>query len=167
MSTNITLFRKRFIPNEIVHLKDDKILSHSDEMIITQWNTLKPRTDISRGVSAYFIKEGYKVSKIYDRDDHIVYWYCDIIRVPKNSASTPIIFEDLLLDVIIYENGLVKVIDAKELGEALEKGYIDTTAVIEAMYSLDRLLTIIYDGRFHTLQYHINKAEQDNPPPTE
>ena len=51
----IQLFRRRYIPDEIKELKDDIVLSVTDDMILTKWNVLKPRKDIARGVSAYFI----------------------------------------------------------------------------------------------------------------
>ncbi|MBQ2320552.1 MAG: DUF402 domain-containing protein, partial [Lachnospiraceae bacterium] len=65
--TNLKLFRRRFIPEEIVELKDDKILSidKTNNIIITKWNVLKPRNDIDHGISAYFINDGIKVSKIF------------------------------------------------------------------------------------------------------
>ena len=45
------LFRKRYIPSEIVELKDDIILYRDDSMLITRWTTLKPRHDIAGGIS--------------------------------------------------------------------------------------------------------------------
>lgn len=45
------LYRKRFIPDETVELKDDLILLISKDLIITSWDVLKPRRDISRGIS--------------------------------------------------------------------------------------------------------------------
>ena len=60
----IQLFRRRYIPDEIKELKDDIVLSVTDDMILTKWNVLKPRKDIARGVSAYFIDKGIKVSKL-------------------------------------------------------------------------------------------------------
>ena len=65
----IQLFRRRYIPDEIKELKDDIVLSVTDDMILTKWNVLKPRKDIARGVSAYFIDKGIKVSKVYDSEE--------------------------------------------------------------------------------------------------
>lgn len=161
MSNNIKLYRKRFIPNETTYLKDDEILFIDNDLIITQWNTLKPRSDISRGISAYFMKDGYKISKIYDSNNKLVYWYCDIIRWQKDCGNHSIIFEDLLLDVVVYENGFIKVLDTGEVAEALEMQYIDVPTAITAMHTLDRLLQIIYRGDFHILQQYINEAEHN------
>ena len=63
---NIRLFRKRFIPEEIIELKNDNIIHFKDNIIITKWDVLKPRHDINNGISAYFINDGIKVSKIFN-----------------------------------------------------------------------------------------------------
>ena len=156
----IRLYRKRHIPNELIYLKDDIILLQSDDIIITKWNTLKPRQDISNGVSAYFLKNNYKVSKIYDKSGNVVYWYCDILNIEKNVEQNAIIFEDLLVDVIVYENGMVKVVDASELADALDHKIISVEMVTKSLRILDSLLSTIYSGKFDTLQIHINRAEQ-------
>ena len=65
MEQTLKLYRKRYIPNESILLKDDNILFADDKLIITSWKTLKPRKDISYGYSAYFIDKGFKVSKMF------------------------------------------------------------------------------------------------------
>ena len=59
---NIRLFRKRFIPEEIIELKNDNIIHFKDNIIITKWDVLKPRHDINNGISAYFIM---KMASLY------------------------------------------------------------------------------------------------------
>lgn len=156
MQDKVSLYRRRFIPNEIVHLKDDKVLFLNDDLIITKWNTLKPRLDIARGLSAFFLKQGFKVSKIYDKEDKLVYWYCDIIHTNFDPKNHSFIFDDLLVDVIVYENGFVKVLDIGEIADALEQNLIDITTALKAFHTLDTLLDIIYSNKFHTLQKYIN-----------
>ena len=155
----LKLYRKRFIPNEIIHLKDDIILKQENDLIITKWLTLNPRTDIHSGISAYFIAKGYKVSKIYDKNQNIVYWYCDIINTIKQPDINSIIFEDLLIDVVIYENGTVEILDLDELPDALELNLITIDKAKDALRTLDSLLKVIYQGQFSILQDHINQAE--------
>ena len=150
------LYRKRFIPNEMIYLKDDKILYQSNSLIITTWDTLKPRKDISSGISAYFMEEGYKVSKIFNADGGVVYWYCDIINTKKDIDKNTIVFEDLLIDVLVYENGFVKVVDSAELADALDAHLISAATVSQALRSLNSLLSIIYSGNFESLQKHID-----------
>jgi protein associated with RNAse G/E len=153
----VQLFRKRYIPNETVHLKDDEIVFQSEEMIITKWKTLKPRADISYGISAYFVNDGYKVSKMFNSSNQVVYWYCDIINTVKDADHESIIFEDLLVDVLVYENGLVKVLDLAELAEAFDMNLIAAETVSTALRSLDKLLEIIYTNQFPILQEYINQ----------
>ena len=96
------LFRRRFIPDENIELKDDMILALEPNLIITSWNVLKPRRDISRGVSAYFIDKGIKVSKVFDNAGQMVYWYCDIIETHYDEKENTYTFNDLLIDVVVY-----------------------------------------------------------------
>ena len=78
MVSDVRLYRKRFIPDELLHLKDDKILYMDDELLITSWNTLKPRADMATGISAYYRKEGFKISRLADAHGTLTRWYCDI-----------------------------------------------------------------------------------------
>ncbi|MDF2538922.1 MAG: hypothetical protein K0S76_1943 [Herbinix sp.] len=157
--TSPALFRRRYIPDELIPLKDDLLLVQEETLIITKWNTLHPRKDISHGVSAYFMDKGYKVSKIYDSNHRVVYWYCDMIQIKKDPNTNTIIFEDLLVDVILYEDGSIHIMDLNELSDALELKLVTQAEVAYALRTLDSLLKIIYQGKFHTLQTPILQAE--------
>lgn len=156
---DLLLYRKRYIPNELIPLKDDIILLNTDSLIITKWDTLHPRKDIARGLSAYFIEDGFKISKVYDSNNRIVYWYCDIIQTQKDVQKNTVIFEDLLIDVILYENGTIKVCDLDELADALELGLITQKEALYAIRTLDSLLKIIDHGQFQNLQAVLNNSE--------
>jgi len=155
------LFRKRFIPYETVYLKDDEVLACEDDIIITKWNTLKPRNDISRGVSCYFTQDGFKISKMYNAKNELVYWYCDIIDTEKHeeAGETAYVFSDLLVDIIIYANGNMKIVDIEELAEAFEEKLINEDLLKKALIRLNNLLQIIYSGNFPALKKYIENAE--------
>lgn len=159
--TTPLLYRRRFIPNELIPLKDDIILVMEKDLIITRWVTLHPRKDIARGFSSYYLDQGFKISKVYDRNNKIVYWYCDIIQSKIDSEKNTVIIEDLLIDVILYENGTTKIMDIDELCDALDQGLISQTEVIKALRTLDNLLKIIYEGQFYKFQSDINQAEEN------
>lgn len=161
MKPQWNLYRKRYLPDEIVHLKDDIILYSDEEKIVTSWDTLKPRKDIKRGISAYFMKEGVKVSKVFNAADELVYWYCDIIHTEKKDMN--LIFHDLLVDIIIYPDGSVKVVDLDELGSLLKDGAIDASFVSDALILSDRLLSSIYNGEFDRYQSVIDQFDQSSP----
>ena len=155
--TNLKLFRRRFIPEEIVELKDDKILSmdKNNNIIITKWNVLKPRNDIDHGISAYFINDGIKVSKIFNSDGNLVYWYCDIIEtVHDNNTYT---FNDLLIDIIIHPDGKVEVVDMDEFADVMENGILTNHTIAKALRCANSLLKDIYSGNFEKYTRYIEK----------
>jgi len=161
-----TLYRRRYIPNELICLQDDIILVMQEDLIITKWDTLHPRKDISRGISAYYLNKGYKISKVYNSKGEVVYWYCDIIQISKDSNKNTVIIEDLLIDVILYEDGTIRIMDLDELCDASDQGLITQAESSYALRTLDSLLNIIYQGQFDQLQTPVNNAEQLNPLPT-
>ena len=132
------LYRKRFIPEEVVPLKDDEILFADETKIITKWKTLKPRPDFAWGISCYDLQNSYKISRFLDHNNHLVYYYCDIIEWEKTEDGY--LFSDLLADVIIYPNGVVRVVDLAEIADALDEKKITEAQAKKALRILDRLL---------------------------
>ncbi len=152
----VKLYRRRYIPDEIVYLKDDIILKKDDDIIVTKWNVLKPRTDFTHGVSCYYIKEGFKISRFIDSKDKPLYWYCDIIDTEiKNDTY---IFNDLLIDIKVYDNGFVKVMDLDEVGRSIRNNVPEREMLALAAERADRLLNIIYEGRFDEYTKYINEV---------
>ncbi len=145
---DIHIFRRRFIPDEIIDLKDDVILKRTDVMVATKWNTLKPRDDIARGISAYLIDKGIKVSKVFDDRGGFVYWYCDIIDTLYDDEKKSYVFMDLLIDVIVHTDGSVEVLDLDEFADAMERDIITKSTAAKALRSADALLKAIYSGNF-------------------
>ena len=150
------LFRRRFIPDENIELKDDMILALEPNLIITSWNVMKPRRDISRGVSAYFIDKGIKVSKVFDNAGQMVYWYCDIIETHYDEKENIYTFNDLLIDVIVYPDGQVEVLDMDEFADAMEQGILSVGTIAHAMRATDDLLHTIYAGEFEKYTHYID-----------
>ena len=103
----LKLYRKRIIPQECILLEDDILLYRDNEVIITKWNTIRPKKTLSHGYSCYFLERGFKVSKFYDHDDQLISWYCDIIDTAYSceDGTETYIFTDLLADVVVYPDG--------------------------------------------------------------
>ncbi len=157
--SQISLYRKRFIPNDFVHLKDDIILSMDESLIITKWRPLRPKKNMAGGVSAYYMNHGIKVSKIYDKNEQLLYWYCDIIQINPDTNPKSLVYEDLLIDVVVYEDGTIRILDLDELADALALHLITYKEAEQALRILDCLLKLIYRGGFNALQGPINQAE--------
>ena len=145
---NITLYRRRIIPDEIVHLEDDVVLYHDDTVIITKWKTIKPRKDMDHGFSAYLLKEGIKVSKFYRADNSLLYWYCDIVDYTYDCNTNSYTSTDLLTDVVLYPDGQIRVLDLDELAEASIKDLITKDQLHSALVRTNKLLNIMYCKEF-------------------
>lgn len=140
------LYRKRFIPDEIVNLKNDRILYQEKNIIITEWDVLHPKDRFSHGISCYYMDKGWKISKFLNKKKELVYYYCDIIETTYLEAEDAYLFTDLLADVIVYPDGAVEVVDLDEISDALEMDVITIREVQQALRTLDALLKVIYSG---------------------
>lgn len=149
------------MPEECIHLKDDIIITCNEDIILTKWNSLKPKKDLHHGYSCYFLKKGFKVSKFLCEDNSLLYWYCDIVEYLCDHADNTMTSLDLLADVIVYPDGFVKVMDLDELAVTLNQGTLTQELLTKCLNRLNDLLQIIYRGEFHTLQKYI---EDCNPP---
>lgn len=157
--TNLELYRRRHIPDELIHLKDDHVLQYiPNQLLITEWKTLKPRKDFARGVSAYFLEKGIKISKLITADNALFYWYCDIGMFHYQEEGNRLTFEDLLFDVIVYANGSVDVLDIDEAAAAFRSKRITEEQLLYGMEMLSGLLAAIRDGRFLEYQKIIDQA---------
>ena len=152
-----TLYRKRLIPDECICLNNDNIIVQNNTQIITIWKTLHPKTEFAKGISYYVIDKGWKISKFYSEQDELVYIYCDLIDTFYDENTDSYTFTDLLADVIVENNGDVKVIDLDELATALKSDIISSHMIVTALNRLDALLKIIYSGE---LQEYINILDQ-------
>ncbi len=68
-------------------------------------------------------------------------------------------FADLLVDVIIYPDGFVKVVDLAELADALDENIITEEMVKKALRRLEALLTEIYAGKLKNLVQYLEIEE--------
>ncbi len=141
------IYRKRFIPNELVHLKGDEILRYEPgKILITRWKTLNPKTEFASGISAYLIDRGIKVSKMLRPDGSLFRWYCDIVEYIEEPGKLTCV--DLLFDVIESEDGRIEVVDIGEAADAYETGLITKDQLLRGMRTTDLLLNCIYTGTF-------------------
>ena len=157
--TDLNLYRRRYVPDELIHLKDDRILQYiPGELLVTEWKTLKPRKDFVRGVSAIFLDRGIKVSKLFHSDQQLSHWYCDVGMFRLTPESNSLTFEDLLFDVVVWPDGHYDVLDIGEAADAYQSGLISKEQLIYAMQALNYLLETLRDGTFAKFQQIIDQA---------
>lgn len=140
------IYRKRYIPNEIIDISGDKVESVNENLLITSWLPIHPRNDVAFGMSYTYLKKGWKISKFYDKDKNFLYWYCDIIDAQIKDEEY--ILVDLLVDIKVYPDGRYEILDEEELDEALNEGLITKEQKEEALNKLNALLEIIKKGEF-------------------
>ena len=153
-----TVIRRRYIPDEVITLNQDTIYYVSDELIVSGWKAIRLRQDISGGFSAYYPKLGIKTSKLFDGNGNLLYWYNDISEL--NFNGNDINFTDLLIDLIVFPNKSIKILDFDEFADAIEKNYITKEQEIKALKSFHTLLDYIYNNNYATLQEPINELEK-------
>ena len=158
----LKLYRKRIIPEECVFLKDDEILFQDKEVIVTRWHTLHPKKTLHHGYSCYFTERGYKVSKFYDHQGKLISWYCDIVSHVYDPETNTYVFTDLLVDVVVYPDGFVRVLDLDEMADALRDGKMTGEELQDALRHLDKLLSVIYSDHFDRLQQYIERYETED-----
>lgn len=156
------LYRKRLIPEECIPLFDDVILSFQDDVLVTSWRTIRPKKNMDHGYSCYYLKEGYKISKFYRADHTLLYYYCDIISPLYEKETNSLIVTDLLVDVIVYPDGFIKIVDMDELVTASQNGLLSVDRLREALLALDRLLSRLYGGQLSSLLSPINEFDRED-----
>lgn len=147
MSDSLLLYRKRLIPAECILLKNDNILYHDGQVLITQWKTLRPKKKLDHGCSCYLLDEGWKISKFLNAENELICWYCDIIDTEYNKDTNTYTFVDLLADVLIYPDGRVHVVDLDEVADALDENLITIEQMKSCMRKLNALLQVVYSGK--------------------
>ncbi len=160
MPQKLTLIRKRYIPAESNILDGDEILLVTPDYLATRWTTLKPRLDIASGISLYCMREGFKCSKVFDKDGALVYWYFDIIEPECCCDGSQITFHDLLVDVLIYPDGKIRLLDLNELADAYDQNLLPAGFYSLALRRTDDLLRLIYSGEIHLYQDRIKTWER-------
>lgn len=144
----LTLYRKRLIPNENIKLTSDEILHADSHIIVTKWNCIRPRTDMDHGYSLYLIDKGVKLSKFCKEDGTLHKWYCDIVDYSFDESTNTMTSLDLLLDVTVDPLGRIKVLDMDELAMAHKEKLLSDELLHTALMRANDLVSFIYSGKF-------------------
>lgn len=101
-----------------------------------------------RFIELYFSDRWYNIFEVHDRDDdRIKCWYCNICK-PAVFADGLISYVDLALDLLVYPDGRMLVLDEDEFA-ALKLGNALREKAREALGDLQQVFresTILQDG---------------------
>ncbi len=159
MSNELEIYRRRYIPAELIFLKDDEVLHYEPgKLLVTRWSTINPKAAFATGTSAFFIDKCIKVTKLRDEHGNFCMWYCDIVETEETPGR--IVYNDLLFDVIEKPDGTVQVVDIGEAADAFDTGLITKEQLLKGMYALENLLSSIRDGSFNAMKKTVEDAEK-------
>lgn len=155
MESSIILYRKRHIPQECFRMDKDEVVYLDDSTLVTRWKTIKPHPDFASGISFHDFNNHWKISRLAKKDGSLYYWYCDIVNVTIDKMASSYTIEDLLVDIVVFPDGTVRVVDLDELAQAFDKGLISGKLLSTALKSADALLRLIQNGGFKKYQERI------------
>lgn len=78
-----------------------------------------------------------------------MYWYCDIVDYEVEESAGTVTSIDLCVDVVVYPDGHLKVLDLDELVQAKRDGLLTQSQMEQALLATGDLLDDIYHDRFH------------------
>ena len=127
---------------------EGKILQRSDDGVLLEATFNHP--DLQQGdllfrrgdrfVEAYCASQWYNIFEIHDgKDDLLKCWYCNI-AYPAQFSEQQLNFRDLALDLLVYPDGRMVVLDENEFA-ALEISNSDKERAREALAELQQLFT--------------------------
>lgn len=141
-------FKRKFFPPITFDISNDELHYHNDDIMVTSWIPENSDMGVAKAVSVFFLKEGFQISKKFDKKGNFLYWYCDIIAIEQNTQENSITFVDLIADVVVLPNGQVELIDLDEFADAIEKNIIEREYIAQAVRSMHNLLEYIYKQDF-------------------
>ncbi|MCZ6679549.1 MAG: DUF402 domain-containing protein [Candidatus Poribacteria bacterium] len=133
-------------------------LLHEDEGVIVTTQRLKPSNPIVidgvtvlgdnfRVVWFVFANRWYDVGKIYNLEEQLTGYYCDII-MPMERHETHYEITDLFLDLWVSLDVRYQVQDEDEFEAAIQQNWIPTDLAEQARQALRALIAEIESGAF-------------------
>jgi predicted RNA-binding protein associated with RNAse of E/G family len=155
----VTIMYKR-LPNDIREFPGKLLSATSNRLIIESRLTISSPRRVNSEVIAnngysaiWFVHRDrwYDIGKLYDRDWNWVGYYCDIIKpVGKllQTRSRTITLTDLYLDLWIWPDGRLAILDEDELRRSLEERYVSTSLAKRARTEITVLIEAAQSGKF-------------------
>ena len=100
-----------------------------------------------RFLERYFLDRWYNIFEIHDReDDHLKGWYCNVAE-PAEFIPDKIAYVDLALDLLVYPDGNILVLDKDEF-DVLD---IDENSRQAALQALNELISLVSNGQLEDI----------------
>lgn len=172
MATKIHLIYRR-IPNRILERYDELIADLGDVVVAKSKfegmltplfvNGVKVIDNGYTMIYFAFIGENYDVLKVYDREGNFKGLYVDILAYTKRKGNT-LEMLDLFLDLFIFPNGEVFLLDEEELEMALNYDLINKETFDFAYSKATEIMKKFKKGEFPpdiVWKYSLSSPEND------
>jgi predicted RNA-binding protein associated with RNAse of E/G family len=135
-------YKKKLFPPAIIDISSDILYFFNKELMVTGWapEVDDPTEGVASVISFIFLEKGFQISKKFDKNNTFLYWYCDIIDVESDQENNIYTITDLVVDVVVYPDNYVRIIDLDELANLIEQDGLDKKLLLKALRNLDNLL---------------------------
>lgn len=133
-------------------------LIHEDEQLIVTRAPFRPSASLLaqvpqlkaqeyRAIWLVAAGEWHDLGKVYDLDNRLIGYYCDIIR-PLRRTADALEIDDLFLDLWVSPDGRWLVLDEDEFAEAIGQGWLEPSTAARARRELEELIAEVESGHF-------------------
>jgi predicted RNA-binding protein associated with RNAse of E/G family len=136
--------------HELLHQDEDVIISKFRFSGLTKPSEIMGKIVVDNeytGICYEFVDNGYEIIKVFDLDDKLTGYYCNINTRPKPFEGGYEVV-DLFLDVWVFPNLEYSVLDEDEFECAFERGLIKEEQKDFALTVLKRILGDLEERNF-------------------
>lgn len=155
MMQTIELIYRR-LPDRVSHFQQN-LLYEDNEVIVTSQQVKPSKAIVIDGVTVLgdnftaiwfvFANRWYDIGKIYNLNNQLTGYYCDII-MPMNRTETHFEITDLFLDLWVSPDGRYQLHDEDEFEDAILHNWIRGDVAEQARNVLQHLITEIESSVF-------------------
>lgn len=143
-----TLLKHKLLPQCTEDITEDEILFFNNDYLVTQWKAKSSNMNIASALSVVSVEHGIQISKKYDKDKKFCYWYCDIVKTKWTPESSCFEITDLLVDVVVFPDNELRMIDLDEFTQSKNNGLLNTSDFQWAQQSVLKLINQALLGDF-------------------
>jgi predicted RNA-binding protein associated with RNAse of E/G family len=136
--------------HELIHQDKEVIISKFKFSNLREPSRIEGKVVVENdytGICYEFIEKGLEVIKIFDFNEQLTGYYCNINTRPKTFDGGYEVV-DLYLDVWVFPDLRFVVLDEEEFNDAVEKGLVDDDERIFAKRVLSDVLENLRAGNF-------------------
>ena len=134
----VKIIKHKLCPYESQDITNDHWHHISEDLLISTWNPVESEMQVASVLSIFELSKGVQISKKFNAQGQLKYWYCDLIAARYEDEALHI--TDLILDLVIFPDGVLQVIDVSEYQKYTPQSPWETKVLKEAPKNLSYLM---------------------------